>query len=80
VTLDEADLSVEQQADLVVEVDDLLEKLGAIDPRLPRVVECRWFAGYTVAETAEVLEVNERTVRRDWQRARALLGAELGPG
>jgi RNA polymerase sigma factor (TIGR02999 family) len=80
VTLDEADLSVEQQADLVVEVDDLLEKLGAIDARLPRVVECRWFAGYTVAETAEVLEVNERTVRRDWQRARALLGAELGPG
>lgn len=77
VTLDDASLSVEQQAELIVEVDDLLEKLGELDDRLPRVVECRWFAGYTEAETADVLDVSERTVRRDWRKARALLREAL---
>lgn len=77
VTLDDASLGVDQQADLIVEVDDLLEKLAALHDRLPRVVECRWFAGYTEAETAEVLDVSERTVRRDWRKARALLREAL---
>lgn len=78
VTLEPDLVGVEQRAELIVEVDDLLEKLGRLDARLPRVVECRWFAGYTEAETAEVLEVSERTVRRDWQKARALLREGFG--
>ncbi len=80
VTLDDGLLGVEQQADLIVEIDDLLGKLARLDERLPRVVECRWFAGYTEAETAEVLGVSERTVRRDWKKARGLLREALGEG
>ena len=48
-------------------------------PRMAQVVECRYFAGYTEAETAEALGVTERTVRRDWVSAKAWLAAELGP-
>lgn len=77
VTLDAELPGTEGQAELIAEVDDLLEKLGRLDERLPRVVECRWFAGLTEAETADVLGVSERTVRRDWQKARALLRAAL---
>ena len=51
--------------------------LEAIDARLSRVVECRFFAGLTEAETAEALGVNARTVTRDWVKARAWLYREL---
>lgn len=77
VSLDGELLGVDEQADLIVEIDDLLGRLGRLDERLPRVVECRWFAGYTESETAEVLGVSERTVRRDWKKARALLREAL---
>lgn len=77
VTLQAALLSVDQQAQLLVEVDDVLGKLARLDARLPRIVEFRWFAGFTEAETAEVLGVSERTVRRDWKKARALLREAL---
>lgn len=80
VTLEDGVLGVEQQADLIIEVDDLLGKLARLDERLPQVVECRWFAGYTEAETAEVLGISERTVRRDWKKARGLLREALGEG
>ena len=49
-----------------------------INPRLARVVECRYFAGYTEAETAIALQVTERTVQRDWVKAKALLYQALG--
>ncbi|HSM04237.1 MAG TPA: ECF-type sigma factor [Longimicrobiales bacterium] len=78
VTLDAASLSVEAQADLILQVDEVLERLAHLDARLPQVVECRWFAGYTEAETAELLGVSERTIRRDWTKARALIRATLG--
>src|SRR5918994_569021 len=51
---------------------------AAGDPRLARVVECRYFAGYTEAETAAALQVTERTVQRDWAKAKALLYEALG--
>ncbi len=57
----------------VVAVGDALERLAQLNPRLARVVECRYYAGYTEPETAAVLGVTERTVRRDWVKARAWL-------
>jgi RNA polymerase sigma factor (TIGR02999 family) len=65
-----------QFADLV-EIDELLTKLAASDPRMARVVELRFFGGLTNAETAEALGVNERTIKRDWQIARAWLYSQL---
>ena len=58
-------------------IGEAIEELAGIEPRLARVVECRYFAGYTEAETAEILGVTARTVRRDWVKARAWLQGRL---
>ena len=62
----------------VVAVGQALERLRLIESRLCQVVECRFYAGMTEAETATALGVSDRTVRRDWLRARAWLKVELG--
>lgn len=62
----------------VVSVGQALERLRLIEERLCRVVECRFYAGMTEDETAIALNVSDRTVRRDWLRARAWLKSELG--
>jgi RNA polymerase sigma factor (sigma-70 family) len=61
----------------VLDVDSALARLEAMDPRLGRVVECRYFAGLGVEETAEALGLSPATVKRDWQTARAWLRREL---
>ena len=61
----------------VLILDDALTRLAAIDERQCRVVELRVFAGMSVEETAEVLAVSPRTVKGDWQMARAWLTREL---
>ena len=53
------------------------ERLEAIDPRQTRVIECRVFAGMSVEETADALELSAATVKRDWSVARAWLNREL---
>ncbi|NLG59370.1 MAG: sigma-70 family RNA polymerase sigma factor [Gammaproteobacteria bacterium] len=58
-------------------IGEALDELAKIEPRLARVVECRYFAGYTEAETADILGVADRTVRRDWVKARAWLQHRL---
>jgi RNA polymerase sigma factor (TIGR02999 family) len=58
-------------------LEQALERLGELDPRLERVVECRFFGGMTVPETAEVLGVSTSTVDRDWARAKTYLRREL---
>ena len=63
--------------DEILEVHGALESLAGIDPRLVRLVEMRYFAGMTDAEIATALDVSERTVRRDWQKARLLLAVAL---
>ena len=75
--LDEAAIVVEERAEMLIALDEALERLGAMDTRLCRVVECRYFAGLTDEETAEALGVTSRTVRRDWVKARGWLFAEL---
>ncbi|MEP7154885.1 MAG: ECF-type sigma factor [Betaproteobacteria bacterium] len=64
----------------VLDIHAALDQLSAVDPRLVQVVEMRYFAGFSEQEIADVLGITERTVRRDWQRARVLLAAALGPG
>lgn len=63
--------------DTVVGIDAALEALQKFDERLVRVVEMRYFAGMTENEIADVLGVTDRTVRRDWEKARLLLTAWL---
>jgi RNA polymerase sigma factor (TIGR02999 family) len=57
----------------VLALDEALTRLAALDPRLEQVVECRYFGGLSVAETAAVMGTSERTVERDWARAKAYL-------
>jgi RNA polymerase sigma factor (TIGR02999 family) len=63
--------------DEVLKVHEALEQLARIDARLVQVVEMRYFAGMSEIEIAAALGVTERTVRRDWQKARLLLANEL---
>ena len=77
VSLDDVTLAVEAQAETLVALDIALVRLGALDQRLSRVVECRFFAGMNDEETAEVLGVTPRTVWRDWAKARGWLYREL---
>jgi RNA polymerase sigma factor (TIGR02999 family) len=66
----------ERTRDLLV-VDEALTKLEEIDPRKGRIVELKFFGGMTEEEIAAVLEISERTVRRDWNLARAWLHNEI---
>ena len=77
VSLTDGMLVAEQRADTLLAVDDALTELARIDERLSRVVECRFFAGLTEQETAEVLGVTARTVRRDWTKAKGWLHRTL---
>ena len=62
----------------VVALDQALERLSSVDSRMARTVELRYFAGLSVEETADVLEVASATVKREWSLARAWLRRELG--
>jgi RNA polymerase sigma factor (TIGR02999 family) len=69
---------VKREGDLeVTRVHEALEELAAVDPRLVRVVEMRYFGGLTEEETAEALGVSTRTVQRDWEKARLMLSVAL---
>lgn len=63
--------------DELLQVHEALEMLAQAEPRLAKVVEMRYFGGYSEQEIADTLELTERTVRRDWDKARLLLGAML---
>lgn len=64
----------------IVALDDALQSLAVFDPRGARVVELRYFGGLTIEESAEVLGVSPKTVKRDWAAARAWLMGELQHG
>lgn len=67
-------------ADTVLAVHEALEALAATSPRLVEVVEACYFLGLTTEEAGEALGLSARTVKREWQKARMLLGALLAPG
>lgn len=78
VILDEALAVYTSRVPDVIELHEELEKLQALDERLARVVELRFFGGLSISETASVLGVGHATVERDWQAARAYLAGRLG--
>lgn len=63
----------------VLALDDVLERLAALDPRQAQVVELRVFGGFEVEEVAEIIGVSTRTVKRDWRFAKAWLACQLIP-
>ncbi len=77
VAIEDADRIASQRSRELLDLDEALDRLDAIDPRYGRVVECRFFAGLTIDETAEALDVSPATVKRDWSFARAWLHREL---
>jgi RNA polymerase sigma factor (TIGR02999 family) len=68
------------EPDGLLEVELAMEKLTAFNPRLARVVELRFFAGFTAEEAAEALEISLSTLEREWRMARAFLFRELSKG
>ena len=70
--------SIAAQSVEVLDLDRALVRLAAVDERLSKVVELRYFAGLSVEETAEVLSISPKTVKRDWAIAKAWLKAEIG--
>jgi RNA polymerase sigma factor (sigma-70 family) len=67
--------SVAAAEDEIIDIDAALVELARLDPRLARLVEMRYFAGMKETEIAAALGVTDRTVRRDWEKARLLLAA-----
>jgi RNA polymerase sigma factor (TIGR02999 family) len=79
VPLETVDLGAEDRADVLLALDEALERLRALNERQARIVECRFFGGLTEEETAEALGVGLRTVKRDWAKARSWLYQEIYP-
>jgi RNA polymerase sigma factor (TIGR02999 family) len=71
--------AVGADAERLLHVHEALDRLEALDARLAQIVECRFFAGYSEEETAEIVGASTRTVRREWQRARAWLHELMRP-
>ena len=69
----------EEKAFELVNLEEALKILEKMEPRLGKVVECRYFAGYNIEETAAILNVSPATVKRDWTSARAWLYRFLNP-
>lgn len=61
----------------ILRIEQLMKRLGELNPRYTEVVTLRYFAGFTEVETARILEISDRTVRRDWIAARAWLAAHM---
>jgi RNA polymerase sigma-70 factor (ECF subfamily) len=78
--LDERLVGLADQAQELIDLDLALDKLASVDARQVRVVECRYFAGLTVEETATALEIGKRTVEREWLKAKSWLRRELSGG
>ena len=78
--LDEALVFSVEKSSQLVDLDEALKLLEAKDPRACQVIELRFFGGLSVEESAEVLKISPRTVRREWTFARAWLREQLGLG
>ena len=77
-SLDDVIVAARERPDHLLALDEALERLAAVDERQARIVECRYFAGMSVEETASALGISPATVKREWVLARAWLNRELG--
>ncbi len=73
VSLNETSAIVAEKAEDFIALDDALSFLEQVDPQKGKIVELRYFAGLSIDQTAEVLNISPRTVRREWQRSKAWL-------
>jgi RNA polymerase sigma factor (TIGR02999 family) len=76
-TFDDAFAFQSAKSQDLLQLDAVLDRLEAMDPRKSRIVELRFFAGLSVEETAAALNLSDRTVKREWNLARAWLRLEL---
>ncbi|HEY7877656.1 MAG TPA: sigma-70 family RNA polymerase sigma factor [Gemmatimonadaceae bacterium] len=76
-SLDAAPIIAASRSEDLLALDEALRRLSAIDERQGRVVECRFFGGMSIEETAAALRTSPATVKRDWALARAWLNREL---
>jgi RNA polymerase sigma factor (TIGR02999 family) len=72
------DLGIESPGEKILQIEEALEALEAADPRAREIVNLRYFAGLTTAETAEALAVSASTVEREWRFIRSFLADALG--
>ena len=77
IPLDEAVVAADDQPEALLQLEEALTRLAEVEPRLARVVECRFFGGLTEEEVAAGLGITTRTVHRDWVKARMLLRRAL---
>jgi RNA polymerase sigma factor (TIGR02999 family) len=80
VELDSIDLSAPESDETLLALNDALSRLSALNERAAKVVELRYFAGLPNEEIARMMDVNRRTVDRDWAMARAWLFGQITPG
>lgn len=80
VTLDDSLAIAEDKLGEIVAIDEVLDRLSALDPRQAKIVELRFFAGLSVEESAEALGISAPTVKREWASAKAWLHRELTLG
>ena len=78
VPLEDAQVAADLRTEELLALERALERLAALNERQARVVECRFFAGMEIEETAQALDISPITVKRDWTVARAFLNRELG--
>ena len=80
ITLDDNLAGNGPDSEELLAIDAALQRLAALDPRQARMVELRYFAGLSIEQTAEALEISPATVKRDWLSAKAWLQRELSEG
>jgi RNA polymerase sigma factor (TIGR02999 family) len=76
-SIEDIDIPVDERADSILMVDEVLSRLALIDEQQAHIVEMRFFGGMNNAEIAEALDISERTVGREWQSAKLWLHREL---
>ena len=76
-TLEEGRIPIAGRGQALLDLDEALDRLAELDPRLAKVVELKFFGGLTQEEIGRALGISDRTVRSDWQKARAWLSREL---
>ncbi len=80
INLEDIALATEEQAEVIVALDESMQRLAVMNERLSKVVELRFYGGMTEREIGHVLQINERTVRRDWSKAKIMLSRMLQQG
>jgi RNA polymerase sigma factor (TIGR02999 family) len=76
--VNDAFVTVTERPDDFIALDEALQRLAALNERHSQVVECRFFGGMSIEETADALDISPATVKREWAMARAWLNRELG--